>query len=105
MNLDSQGHYEFTISINLDDDCDISIFGSSSISIIGDNPNSSLNISVNGNSILNKLRANVSGSGFHVLRMLKGSNSGSGNINLTHDTKCVVNKHVSGIGKINTIIQ
>lgn len=105
------GKSNFEIRIPLEETCDIDGSGATGVDIYGDNPNSSLNISlsgagcVRGNGTVKKLLVSLSGagnaSGLTASKQLRAKASGAAKINLNYLRGCVVNKHQSGVAQIN----
>lgn len=108
--LDISGSADFEVNISLDEDCDLCISGSGSITINGDNKNSSVMATVtgsgdiSGDSKLKKLIAQVTGSGdikdFKVEKTVKARVTGSGDIKVYSYAGCNVDKSVTGSGKV-----
>lgn len=108
--IDISGSADFEVNISLDEDCDLCISGSGSITINGDNKQSSVMATVtgsgdiSGDSKLKKLIAQVTGSGdikdFKVEKTVKARVTGSGDIKVYSMSGCNVDKSVTGSGKV-----
>lgn len=110
INANGSGNYD--VSVPLNTNCQIAVTGSSSVNVIGDNPNSTLYAtisgagSIKGSGSIKILHARVTGVGeilgFHVMSKFFGTVSGIGNINVNKAEDCFVQKKkVTGLGKIN----
>lgn len=109
--ISTSGNVNIEVLIPLEESCDIDSSGTSNISIQGDNPESSLTISlsgmgsVRGNTTVKKLSVSLSGmgniNGFTALKQLRAKASGMGNINVRSAPGCIVTKNKSGMASIN----
>ena len=122
--VDLSGNATLDISIPLDDDCDIDCCGATAVVVHGDNPTTTLDVSISGASkiafssngppgtvdkrhpgIVNKLDIGISGAGkaygFHSLKQVKINVSGAGVCHGTHAPGCKVKQHTSGAGSVS----